>query len=166
MPSKTTSILALDPGEKVGWNTAHVEHDRGGANTLHIDKYGILRMKTAGVGLFDPESELYVPAVDVLIFERWVLTAKGAQDNIGLEMESSQFVGMVRLAAWLTNGQTTLKGQLPKDMNTARLVLQDRGRADYNVIAGIIEAAPARHDDSHYVSSILHTVKYFHKEFR
>lgn len=154
-------VLAVDPGARIGWATSIIHPDPA---RLNITGYGILRLKDAGLALEDPGSKLYVPNFDVVIFETWILTSKGARDAIGSEMESSQFIGMVRSAVWRTKGRTQIVRSLPKRKTDARLYLRN-DHPDYEGIQAIIDAAPARHDDAHYEDALLHTVAYFHKEF-
>ncbi len=167
-------ILAIDPGERIGWNTAVItgapNHRRLNPKpaTIEVGEYGILRLKDfafaiEGLGS-DKVPDLRPEHFDVVIFETWILTRKGAQDSVGSEMESSQGVGMLRSAVWRAPNHPRLVRQAPRDMTTARLALNNP-RPDYATIAAIIDAAPASHQDSHYVSSLLHTVKFFHKEF-
>jgi hypothetical protein len=163
-------VLAIDPGERVGWNTATIlDHcGKGGGARLEVGDYGILRLKDFALAL-DGEGPAKVPDLrpehfDVVIFETWILTRKGAQDSVGSEMESSQVVGQIRSAVWRAPNHPRLVRQAPRDMTTGRLALNNP-RPDYAAIAAIIDAAPASHKDSHYVSSLLHTVKFFHKEF-
>lgn len=159
-------VLALDPGERVGWNTAGIHH----ADELVILDYGILRFKDAVLALdglgADKVPDLRPEHFDVMICESWILTRKGAQDSVGSEMESSQFIGAMRSARWRTSPavRPRLVWQMPSNMTTGRLALNNP-RPDYAAIAEIIDAAPASHKDSHYVSSLLHTVKFFHKEY-
>lgn len=160
-------VLALDPGEKVGWNTATI-WDRADPATIDVGDYGILRLKDAGLAL-EGEGSAKTPDLrpehfDVVIFETWILTRKGAQDSVGSEMESSQFIGMLRSAVWRAPNHPRLVRQNPNNMTTGRLALNNP-RPDYAKIAAIIDAAPRSHKDSHYVSSLLHTVKFFHKEY-
>lgn len=164
-------LLALDPGERVGWNTATILHPTPLSPPrpeLVIEDYGILRLKDAALAV-EGEYPGGVPDLrpehfDVVIFETWILTRKGAQDSVGSEMESSQFVGMLRSAVWRAPNHPRLVRQAPRDMTTGRLALNSP-RPDYAKIAAIIDAAPRSHKDSHYVSSLLHTVKFFHKEY-
>ncbi len=166
MPSKQhLNVLALDPGERVGWTTSTIT--TGDQPRLTIDDYGILRLKDAGLALegeapggtpdFRPEH------FDAVIFETWILTAKGARDAIGSEMESSQFIGMVRSACW-RSPRTKIVRSLPKRKTDALMYLRN-DHPDYAAAQAIVDAAPARHDDAHYADAVLHTVAYFHKEF-
>jgi hypothetical protein len=162
-------ILALDPGERVGWNTATISHEPlpTPAPSLRIDDYGILPQKRCALAMFGangwslPGLWITNGQFDVVICESWILSAHGAKVSVGEEMLSSQFIGQVRLASWLTP-YTRLVMQPPRAMNTGKLALLD-DRPDYAAIRTIIEAAPKAHDDSHYVSSLLHTVRYFHR---
>jgi hypothetical protein len=156
--------LALDPGEKVGWNTFTIKRGH-----LHIPGYGITPQKPLALQLHRASDPLYLPRFDVVVMEDWVLTAFGAKVSVGSDMPSSQFIGMVRLSYWQNYHRRQafkLEVQPAKRLNTGKLALQDDSRVDYAVIRQIIDNAPAAHDDSHYVSSLLHTVAYYHRHHR
>jgi hypothetical protein len=147
----------------VGWSLSRFERrlpsPPGRAWSWTVLDYGILPLKKAALDLHQPRWQF-----NVLLYESWILTAKGAQVSVGSDMQSSQFVGIVRLAYWLHPGQFKLVEQPPRDMSTGRLVLNDN-RPDYSAVRDIINAAPASHDDSHYTSALLHTAKFFHKGY-
>jgi hypothetical protein len=162
MPSDRNSVtvLALDPGERVGWSLSRFYRDAPLAFwRWDVLDYGILPLKKAALDLHQPRWQF-----NVLLYESWILTAKGAQVSVGSDMQSSQFVGMIRLAHWLNPTGFKLVEQPPRDMSTGRLVLND-DRPDYSAVRDITNAAPASHDDSHYTSALLHTAKFFHKEY-
>lgn len=177
MPTRSEErILVLDPGERVGWNTATVQPD----GTLEILDYGILPVKVAALALHGVDRSvgpLWCASGEAsngagvfhfnrLIYETWILTRTGAAVSVGSDMVSSQFVGILRLAKWLHPNAVALTPQPPKDMSTGRLALRNADRIpEYGRIADIIERAPGSHDDSHYVSSLLHTVKYHFKNY-
>lgn len=146
-------ILALDPGEKVGWATASL--DDGG---LAVDTHGISHLKDMALAIFRAvvEERRY----DLVIYETWRLRRDKAMTFVGNEFPSVQFIGMVRLCCWLSNTKIVAQGPGVKQ-STADAVL-DAGH--YPEIKKLIDGAPKRHDESHDVDALRHLVAWHWKK--
>lgn len=131
-------VLALDPGEKVGWARAEIAPDL----TFTELQHGITGLKDMALAC-----EKRISTYDLVVMEDWRLNAKTAKSLIGNDMQSSQFIGMIRLLGWTTN--TKVKMQGPGVMNTARKTAPDW-------LQEIIAKEPKAHDDAHNVSALLH----------
>jgi hypothetical protein len=178
--------LALDPGERVGWCTFHVDKPRNEPATLHIDEYGIARWKQMALGHRIPplkgaalrnarppalkqherSAQWWLPQFDFVIYENWLLTSDRdkLRGMIGSDLPWVQYIGVVRTECWVSDGQIQIVEHLPKRKTDGLLALEN-ARPDYRAPADIIAAAPAKHDDAHYADAVMHTVAWFHKEY-
>lgn len=131
-------VLALDPGEKVGWARADIEPDL----TFSSLEHGITPLQDMALAVYD-RADNY----DLIVMESWRLYPDQAKKMIGNDMQSSQFIGMVRLVCWI-NG-IKLKMQGPGVQNSAR-------KTAPKWLHDILDNEPKRHDDAHNVSALLH----------
>ena len=90
-------VLALDPGDKVGWARADVADDGTWTNLRH----GITPLKPMALSVHKSlcppwtggEWDRTVPSYDVVVCERWALYPHMAKYMIGSEIPSAQFIG-------------------------------------------------------------------------
>jgi hypothetical protein len=137
-----TRILAIDPGEKVGWATALSWPATTDADPrLEVLDYGIAGLKDFALKL----AKVYANYEHV-IYETWRL--RTPKHQLGSDMQTSQLIGMVRLIGWL-HPEVKLTGQGPQIKATAAKTMPDDIRA-------IIEGAPATHDEAHYADALMH----------
>lgn len=175
-------VLALDPGERVGWASAVVDSrlsfpdgtavaecallpeqwvgkaDEGTwKHTLEITGHGIAYLKDMALAVH--QAVVVEKKYDVVVFEKWVLTAKGARVSVGSHMESSQFVGMVRLCCWLAGVKVV--GQPTSALSSADRSLKC-GHPSAAAVAKLVEAADSvSHDDGHDGSALRHLWTFF-----
>ena len=161
-------VLALDPGDRVGW--ARVAIDDNGL--WHNLDHGITDLKecalkvaevldvAAGYNGYDdgcgPHTEY-----DLVIIERWSLFARFAKKLVGSEMPSSQFVGMVKLACWLSG--TPFVMQAPSKVNSNQPgVLSPAEKSMSRLRPELFELVmqPGAHDDLHDMVAIKHLWAY------
>jgi hypothetical protein len=90
---------------------------------------------------------LDVKYADRVVYEEWRLRGEKANEFAGSDFPSVQFVGMLRLAAWVNEAK--LYPQSPTAMTTAR-------KTAPVYLREIIAREPKRHDDAHNVSALLH----------
>jgi hypothetical protein len=158
-------VLVLDPGERVGWASAVVTpwaYDApGGEPRLDVTGHGIAYLKDMAVAVYN--ALVLDEKYDVVVFEQWRLTAKGARVSVGSEMESSQFIGMVRLACWVA-GVKIVK-QPTSALSSADRSLKCGHPSAADVAARIAAADKGSHDDGHDGSALRHLWTYFFKEF-
>lgn len=137
MATKPLRVLAIDPGEKVGWARGTVSSD------LSLDDHGIADLKPFALKLGTA-----IEDYDVVIYETWRLYAGHAKKMIGNDMQTSQLVGMIRFLAW-QNPQVKLVGQSASIKETADKTAQ----GDFLTL---IESEPSKHDDAHDIDAIRH----------
>lgn len=163
-------ILSLDPGEKVGWAVAELDEDSLVPFVLHpesaepvtfaapelkIINHGISHLKDMALAVHKK-----IDTYDVMIYETWRLRGSSAKAMIGNDFPSVQFIGMVRLACWLSPG-TQIVDQSPATKSTADRVIP----LLYPEIAKRIAAAPKAHDESHDTDALRHLAKWHYSRF-
>jgi hypothetical protein len=94
---------------------------------------------------------------DTVIYETWRLYAHKAKYLIGGDMQSSQFIGMVRLLAWL-NPSVKLVSQGANCMTTGDKVATP-------AIREILNNLPKSHDESHDGSALRHLSYYYFQKY-
>lgn len=134
------NVLALDPGQKVGWARAAVADD-GSISDL---RHGITEWKPMALRLGDVMHEY-----DVVIYETWRLRPDKAMQMIGSTFPEVQFIGVVRYLAWLYPQQITVYAQGADLQKTGRKVLIPE-------LKEVMDRMPKTHDDAHDGSAILH----------
>lgn len=135
-------VLAIDPGEKVGW--ARVTASPG---SFSLEDHGIADLKPFAIKLHES-----VPNYDVLIYETWRLYAGQAKKMIGNDMQTSQLVGMIRLAAWLNPG-VKLVGQSASIKETA----DKTAKVMCPEVSDLLDREPSKHDDAHDMDAVRHS---------
>lgn len=156
-------LLAIDPGEKCGW--AHGVIAPTPVKTMPGPKEGPYRLTVTGHGItaLKPMA-LKLGQVcgdyDVVIYENFRLSAGKARTLIGSDMQTSQFIGMVRYIAWL-NPRVRLKYFSPSDKETALRAIP-RLCPD---IQAILDTMPKSHDDAHDGDALLHLFNYYFERF-
>lgn len=137
-------ILAIDPGERVGWATGHVVADLAdGSTRIGVLNHGITALKPFAVKLGTSFA-----GYDVVVYETFRLRANVARKFAGNDMQTSQLIGVIRYLSWL-HPHVKLVGQGPAIKSTAEKTLPDDIQA---IIAGL----PKAHDDSHDGDALLH----------
>lgn len=157
-------VLAVDPGERVGWCTATVHEDvmprSQWPNEFEVTAHGISFLKDAALAIH--KAVVLEDRIDVIVYETWILTARGARVSVGSDMQSSQFVGMVRQSAWL-NPRVQLVPQSPGAMRSADKSM--RAHPSGAAMQEIIDKLPKAHDDSHDGSALRHAWTYFFERY-
>ncbi len=138
-----TKLLAIDPGELVGWATGHVDSE----GALVLDNHGINGLKPFAIKLGES-----IGNYDLVIYETFRLAATHAKKLVGNDMQTSQLIGMIRYLAWVNGVKIT--GQSPKIKSTADKV----ATGDFK---SLIESEPSKHDDAHDIDAIRH-MAYWH----
>ena len=155
-------VLAVDPGERVGWARgliADLTHTQG-YHTLEVEAHGIAYLKDAAMQVYN--AVVVEDRIDVVIYETFILTARGAKVSVGSDLQTAQFVGMVRLAAWL-NPRVKLVPQGPSAMSSANKSM--RGQASADDIQERLAKLPKSHDESHDGSALRHLWTYFFEHY-
>lgn len=134
-------VLAIDPGEKVGWCRFDAD-TKGRVKNL---KYGISGLKEMALRI----AKVY-DSYDVVVMENWRLSAVHAKSMYGSELPTVQFIGMVQLLAW-QNPKVKLVKQSPSVMSTAKRTMKKLKPSWYEIVS-----EPIAHDAGHHQSAILH----------
>lgn len=133
-------VLALDPGEKVGWARGIIVDGVLDESTV---VHGINHLKDMALKLHDQ-----IHNYDLVIYESFRLYPGAAKSMVGSDFPTAQFVGMVRLCAW-ANPNVDLVVQGATIKKTALKTAPDW-------LQSIISNAPKAHDDAHDVDALLH----------
>lgn len=145
-------VLALDPGERVGWARADVDED-GTWSQLRHGITPLWDMATAVARASDiyPSGEDYesAPDYDVVVMEDWRLYPHMANNFVGSAFPSVQFIGAVRLCCKLSGTKLVMQGAAVK--KTA-----DKTLAKLRPELHELVTRPIKHDDGHDQDAIRH----------
>lgn len=140
------TVIAIDPGEKVGWATAEYVADPAlGAdrNGLFLVNHGISPLKPFALKLGE-----VIDKYDVVIYEKFILfSGERGRSQVGGEIPTAQLVGMIRLLAWQHDKRLVSQGVRVK--KTADKTAQ-------GVFKELIESEQKTHDDAHDIDAIRH----------
>lgn len=113
------TVLAIDPGERVGWATGSLDHAE-----FKVVEQGVHGLRDFAIALGKN-----INKYDTLVYEAWRLYPNAGKAMIGNDMQPSQLVGIIRYLGWInptvrvvTQGATIKKTALktmPEDV-TAR----------------------------------------------
>lgn len=106
-----TDIIAIDPGERVGWATGIVHP--GDDPRLEITNQGVHALKDFALKLGES-----INKYDVVVYETWRLYPGFQKQMTGNDMQPSQLIGMIRYLTWITSG-VKLVSQGAQIKNTA-----------------------------------------------
>lgn len=152
-------ILAIDPGERVGWARAEAYEDTmAGCHLLDLEGHGITPLKDFAVKLYEVAG-----TYDTIIYEPYRIAGdkRRLYAHIGSDVPTLQLIGMIRLCGWLNP--------------SIKLVSSGTGRksagrkyaaAELPEISEKIEAALATdHDSGHDGDALMHLAAYFLQEY-
>jgi hypothetical protein len=150
-------ILALDPGDRVGWARADVADDGTWTNLRH----GITDLKPMALNVhhaLDQYSGQHAgPEYDRIVIERWALYAHKAKVMIGSEIPSAQFIGAVKLSCWLANvpivmqGASLVNSNKPGVLSTAEASMKKLRPELFEMVT-----QPGAHDEQHDLVALKH----------
>lgn len=143
------TVLALDPGEKVGWARA-VLHEDGSWSEI---RHGITPLKDMALAVASHAGEY-----DTVVYESFRIRPDMAKSLIGSDLQTVQFIGMVRLAVWTSEDQPRLVSQGASVQSTGLKVAPAE-------VQKIIKNAPASHDDAHDISALAHLAYYWFQNY-
>jgi hypothetical protein len=135
------NVIALDPGNKVGWARATVLEDGTWSNMRH----GITPLRDMAISL---AKNLIV--YDVVIVEDWRLYPNKAREMVGSSFPSVQFIGMVKLLTWLN---PTVK-YVTQGASVMKIAEKSLAACRPELHAQVV--TPRAHDDAHDMSALLH----------
>lgn len=171
MSTTHLKVLAIDPGERVGWATgvirpvtyldeADIKIDdplkqvktRDGYE-LRVEQHGISHLREFAVKLAE-----VINNYDIVIYETWRLRPDMAKKLVGNDMQTSQLIGMIRLSVWLSES-TTLVSQGPSIKKTAE-------RTTPPWLQAKLDKLPKAHDDAHDGDALLHLWHYYWERYK
>lgn len=142
-------LLAIDPGELVGWAVGSTAQ----TGELQLGFHGITPLKEFAVKLADAFDHY-----DVVIYETYRLIR--AKNREGSEMPTSQLIGMIRLLGWL-HPEVKLVRQTPNNKNSINKVIAS---SDHTKFKELIARESGTHDDAHDIDAIRHLYYYWWKQ--
>jgi hypothetical protein len=148
-------VLALDPGERVGWAAGVASVTGQEPAELHVTAHGIDYLKDCALAVH--QAVAIEKRYDVVVYETYRLTAKGARVLVGSDLQPAQFIGMVRLSCWLAGVKLVPQG--PKEKSSALKSMKSHpSGAD---IQARLDKMPKSHDDGHDGDALLHLWHWF-----
>ena len=166
-------VLAIDPGDRVGWAVADVVPSEGesrpgrpplpGPQVLTVVDHGITSLKEFAQQM---DEEVRRGDYDAVIFENFRITPKKAHTFIGSDIPTLQLIGMIRLACW--QSRTKIVEQTPGDKTSARLSLTSKKPGVAEQAADInqrLAKMPKKHDDAHDGDALLHLWNWYFQTY-
>lgn len=164
-------VLAIDPGERVGYATATIEPPAdpqalSNEMVLKLETHGISAMKDFALAMF--KSIVLERKYDAVVFETFRINPKKAKTFIGNDMPTIQLIGMIRLCCWVVtllhpDQPVQLVSQGPSAKTSARMSLIHEPDG---VIRQKVAAAEAlKHDDGHDGDALLHLWNYYFERY-
>lgn len=139
-------ILAIDPGELVGWCRAEVV-----GNFVITDyKDGITPAKLFVETLHETAGDY-----DLIVYETWRLFGSKSRALIGNEMLTSQCIGGIKLCAWVHG--VPIIGQGPDIKKTADKICPEEWKH-------VIDGESSVHDEAHHVDAFRHLIYYLWRQ--
>ncbi len=138
MATEPLQVLAIDPGEKVGWARGSASPD-----SFKLVNHGITDLKPFALALGKS-----ITKYDVVVYETYRLIKK--MNKEGSDMPTSQLIGMIRLLAW-QNPRIIAVAQSPGIKSTA-----DKTAFLAPEIKDLLDREPGTHDDAHDVDAVRH----------
>ena len=150
-------VIAIDPGEKVGWAHGEVYEDTmAGCHLLDLTGHGITPLKDFAMKFHEVAGNY-----DTVVFEPYRIAAGKFKAHVGSDVPTLQLVGMIRLSCWL-NPKVKVVSSGPGNKATGRKY----AAAHLPEISTKIEAALATdHDSGHDGDALMHLANYFFKEY-
>lgn len=151
-------VLALDPGEKVGWARADVAEDGAWSDLRH----GITPLRDMALAVhhalveqpmtMDGDSHVEL-GYDLVVIEDWSLFPRLAKTFIGSRFPAVQFIGAVKLCCWVSG--TKLVIQQPHQKEPTLAAMKKLDPALYETCT-----RPIAHDDGHDQDALIHLFRY------
>lgn len=141
-------VLALDPGEKVGWARADVAEDGTWSDLRH----GITPLRDMSIAvhasLCNADDHFY-SEYDLVVIEDWSLFPRLAKTFIGSRFPAVQFIGAVKLCCWVSGTKLVIQQPHQKEPTLAAMK-----KLDPELFAKVTR--PIAHDDGHDQDALIH----------
>jgi len=152
-------VLAIDPGERVGWAHGEFIVDyHGVVQPLTITGHGISFLRDGALAVH--QAVVVEDRYDVVVYETWRLRAHKAKQFAGNDMQSSQLIGMIRLCAWL-NPRVQLVSQGPAAKTKWLKALPQH----HPELQAKLDAMPSEHDHAHDGDALMHLWTYYAERY-
>jgi hypothetical protein len=148
-------VLALDPGDKVGWARADVADDGSWIDLRH----GITPLRDMALAIAESLDIAYGwngyddckshTNYDLIVIEDWRLYPQMAKTMVGSSFPSVQFIGMVKLCCWLSSTKLVTQGASIK--TTADKTMAKLRPELYEMVTQSLA-----HDSAHDLDAIRH----------
>jgi hypothetical protein len=138
---KRITVIAFDPGEQTGWARGYVQVPEDGPPSLCVQASGYAPWKQ--VLLAYARTMLGDEPYDRTVYESWRLRGDTAMSLIGSDLQSSQFIGGVKLMVWLnqTRGRPVqIATNEPGNKTSIDGWMAAAGRGDY------LPSSPVEHN--------------------
>jgi hypothetical protein len=163
---EVTRVLALDPGDRVGWAYATIAEDGAWSDVAH----GIEDLKPLALRVYhavtmgeplEQRNDCPRGGFDVVVCERWALYPHMAKVLVGSEIPSAQFIGMVKLSCWLAGVPLVMQPASRVNSNQPG-VMAPAERSMKKLRPELFELVtqPIAHDDGHDLVAIKHLWAY------
>lgn len=152
-------VLAVDPGERVGWAVGNCILDTGTTpdTRLEVEDHGIHFLKDFALAA---DLAIRNGKYDYVVVEPFRIRPEKAKSFIGNDMPTIQLIGMLRLACWVSG--TPYVESPPSNKTTARMSLRHGG----DDIAARLAKLPKSHDDAHDGDALLHLWNFYFERYR
>lgn len=146
-------VLALDPGEQVGWAAAAIDTITGDLTGL---KHGIVQRKECALTVHDA---LKANHYDRLVIEDWRLYRGMEKTFTGSNFPSVRLIGGLELSAALFEVPTVKQGASIKKIAVQWMDVLEPD------LAKLVQT-PGAHNDRHDMDAIMHLAFYAIKTYR
>lgn len=153
-------VLALDPGERVGWARADVSSDGSWTDLRH----GITELRDMALAVHRYTAEAAAADVgegscyDVVVVEDWRLYPHMANQFVGSSFPSVRFIGAVQLCCWASGTKIVMQGARIKKQSLATMAKLD---PELHALC----TRPGAHDDTHDLDALMHLWFYTWKNY-
>lgn len=147
-------VLALDPGDKVGWAHAAIDSEGRWSQMDH----GITELKPMAIKVHEalvgyPGMK---PDYDLVICERWSLFKSKALEMVGSEIPSAQFIGMVKLSCWLAHVPLIMQDVRDVNSHTNKPAPAEASMKAFRPALYEMVMQPIAHDEGHDLVALKH----------
>lgn len=147
------TVLALDPGEKIGWARAVLYEDGSWSEVRH----GITPLKDMAIAVAERAHEY-----DTIVYESYRIRPDKARQHIGSDLQAVQFIGMVRLSVWMFSEHPACATRL---VSQGASVQSTGAKVAPPEIKEILARMPKVHDDAHDGSALCHLAYYWFQNY-
>jgi hypothetical protein len=129
-PPGASKLIAIDPGEQVGWATGYVADSQ-----LTVSEHGYMPWKDFAVKFHRTQANAHT-RIDYVIYEAFRLRPMNAKALIGSDFPTVKCIGAVMVACWAFGGilitqEPSIKPVIDKWMGGAEAYLPRRQHVEH-----------------------------------